>query len=104
MPGLGVVVLHARVVKYSGDRVCLYPPAEQQEELKKLHGETIPVIVILPEKEAGDRDRLEQAMKKIAATLSLIAQALFYGGPRQRMFVPKIEQHLRELQQLLEKG
>ena len=100
---MGVIVLHARVVKYSGNRVCLYPPAEHQEKLRKLHGETIPVIAVLPEEEAR-RDALEQVLAEILAALDTVADALAKGKPTEERHLHKLQQHIQKARQLLEQG
>ncbi len=42
-----VYVFEATVVKYTRDRIVLYPPKEYQEKLKKYHGRKVKVQVII---------------------------------------------------------
>jgi hypothetical protein len=42
-----VYVFEASIVKYSKDRVVLYPPREYQEKLLKHHGKKVKVMVII---------------------------------------------------------
>jgi len=42
-----VYVFEASVVKYTRDRIVLYPPKEYQEKLRKYHKRRVKVIVIV---------------------------------------------------------
>ena len=42
-----VYIFEARIVKYSKDRVVLYPPAKYQEKLKKHHRKKAKVLVLI---------------------------------------------------------
>ncbi len=42
-----VYVFEASVVKYTRDRIVLYPPKEYQEKLKKYYKRKVKVIVIV---------------------------------------------------------
>jgi hypothetical protein len=39
----------SKIVRYSKDRVVLYPPAKYQEKLKKHHGKKVKVLVLIEE-------------------------------------------------------
>jgi len=45
-----VYVFEASVVKYTRDRIVIYPPKEYQEILRRYHGSKVKVIVIVEPK------------------------------------------------------
>jgi len=40
-------VFEATVVKYTRNRIVIYPPKEYQEKLRKHHGKKVKVIVVI---------------------------------------------------------
>jgi hypothetical protein len=42
-----VYIFDSTIVRYSKDRVVLYPPAKYQEKLKKHHGKKVKVLVLI---------------------------------------------------------
>ena len=42
-----VYVFEASIVKYTRDRIVIYPPKKYQEKLKQFHGRKVKVIVII---------------------------------------------------------
>lgn len=45
-----VYVFEATIVKYTRDRIALYPPKEYQEKLRKHHGRKVKVQVVIETK------------------------------------------------------
>jgi hypothetical protein len=43
-------VFEATIVKYTRDRIVIYPPKEYQEKLRNHHGRKVKVIVIIEPK------------------------------------------------------